>query len=150
MIQTGTMRLPALALVVTAALSTTGCIETMLTNGQIEATRRASGAFDTLGDYELARSAAQAGLVQFEGMHKLAPKNEDALFMLTQGWVGYGFAFAEDDMEAAADRGEEAAVDYNKKRAKMAYERGVFYGLELLSHTDEGFGAARKNEPLGT
>ncbi len=143
------MRLPALALglvVVAAALPNLGCIEAMLTNGQIEATRRASGAFDTIGDYEMARGAAQAGLVQFEGMHRLAPKNEDALFMLTQGWVGYGFAFAEDDMEAAADHGDEAQVDYHKKRAKMAYERGVFYGLELLSHTDEGFGAARKNE----
>jgi TRAP transporter T-component len=147
MIQIAPMRLPALcALVVTCALSNLGCIEAMLTNGQIEATRRASGAFDTIGDYELARGAAQAGLVQFEGMHKLAPKNEDALFMLTQGWVGYGFAFAEDDMEAAADRGDDAQVDYHKKRAKMAYERGVFYGLELLSHADESFKTARKNE----
>lgn len=128
------------------AVPQTGCIEAMLTNGQIEATRRASGAFDTIGDYELARGAAMAGLVQFEGMHKLAPQNEDALFMLTQGWVGYGFAFAEDDMEAAADRGDEAAVDYHKKRAKMAYERGVFYGLDLLGHKDDGFKAARKNE----
>jgi hypothetical protein len=136
--------LPALFLSV--ALANTGCIEKMLTNGQIEATRRASGAFDTIGDYELARSAAQAGLVQFEGMHRLAPANEDALFMLTQGWVGYGFAFAEDDMELATDAGDEALADYHKKRAKMAYERAIFYGLEYLSHNDAGFGAARKNE----
>ncbi len=146
MIQIAAMRLPALfATVLLAAISSLGCIESMLTNGQIEATRRASGAFDTIGDYELARSAAQAGLVQFEGMHRLAPKNEDALFMLTQGWVGYGFAFAEDDMEAAADKGDEAGVEYHKKRTKMAYERGVFYGLELLSHTDDGFKAARRD-----
>jgi TRAP transporter T-component len=128
------------------AIASTGCIEKMLTNGQIEATRRASGAFNTIGDYELARSAAQAGLVQFEGMHKLAPSNEDALFLLTQGWVGYGFAFAEDDMEVALDGGDEGLADYHKKRAKMAYERATQYGLEHLSHTDEGFARARKNE----
>jgi hypothetical protein len=128
------------------AVGSTGCIEKMLTNGQIEATRRASGAFDTIGDYELARSAAQAGLVQFEGMHRLAPSNEDALFMLTQGWVGYGFAFAQDDMELAADVGDEVLADYHKKRAKMAYDRAVFYGLEHLSHKDDGFTAARRNE----
>jgi hypothetical protein len=79
-------------------------------------------------------------------MHRLAPANEDALFMLTQGWVGYGFAFAEDDMELATDAGDEALADYHKKRAKMAYDRAIFYGLELLSHEDTGFTAARKNE----
>src|SRR5215475_8275810 len=131
------------ALLLSLALANTGCIEKMLTNGQIEATRRASGAFDTIGDYELARSAAQAGLVQFEGMHRLAPNNEDALFMLTQGWVGYGFVFAEDDMEVAADAGDEGLVEYHKKRAKMAYDRALQYGLEHLAHEDEGFPGAR-------
>jgi hypothetical protein len=69
-----------------------------------------------------------------EGMHRLAPDNEDALYMLTQAWVGYGFAFAEDDMEIAVDAGNDALADYHKERAKMAYERAVGYGLELLSH----------------
>jgi hypothetical protein len=142
------MRTPAalFALFVGTALATTGCVEKMILNGTIEGTRTASGAFDTIGDYELARGAAQAGLVQFEGMHKLAPANDDALWMLVQGWTGYGFAFAEDDMEVAHDAGDEAAEDYHKKRAKMAYERAIFYGLDLLSHTDDGFKAARKNE----
>ncbi len=123
-----------------------GCIKSMLTNGQIEATRQASSSFNTLGDYELARSAAQAGLVQFEGMHELAPDNEDALYLLTSAWVGYGFGFPEDDMEEAQDKGNDELADYHKKRATMAYERAVFYGLELLGHTDKGFEAAKKND----
>ena len=127
------------------ALTTTGCVEKMMLNGQIAATRRASGAFGTIGDYEMARGAAQAGLVQFEGMHRLAPANDDALFMLAQGWVGYGFAFAEDDMEAAMEAGNDDLADYHKGRAKMAYERAIEYGLELLSHRDDGLPAARKN-----
>ncbi len=122
-----------------------GCIESMLTNGQIAATRRASGAFGTIGDYELARSAASAGLVQFEGMHRLAPTNTDAMFMLTQGWGGYGFAFAEDDMEVAEAAGNEELAEYHKKRTLMAYERAIGHGLELLATEDTGFPAARKN-----
>ena len=58
----------AAALVAALSLSSSGCIKAILTNGQIAGTRQASSALDTIGDYELARSAAQGGLVQFEGM----------------------------------------------------------------------------------
>lgn len=119
----------------------------MLTNGQISSTRKASGAFDTIADYELARSAASAGLVQFEGMHRLAPDNTDALFLLMKGWVGYGYAFPEDDYEAANAAENSAAAEYHKGRAQMAYDRAVFYGTELLNHQAEGFAEARKDLP---
>jgi hypothetical protein len=144
------MRFPSLSLalpvVAALALGSTGCIKSTLTNGQISATREASAAFDTIGDYELARGAAQSGLIQFEGMHVLAPDNTDALFMLTKGWVGYGFGFVEDEMEAAEDAGDDDLADYHRKRARMAYDRAVFYGLELLSHTAHGFDNVKKNE----
>ena len=52
----------------------------------------------------------------------------------------------EDELEEAQLEGREAAADYHKKRAKMAYDRAVFYGLELLSHKDKGFEKAKKNE----
>jgi hypothetical protein len=140
-------KLPSLALPFAAALalSNAGCIKQMLLDGQISATKDASGVLDEIGDYEVAAGAAKAGVVQFEGLHYLAPNNEDALFSLAQSWVGYGFAFAEDDMEAAEDKGNDDLADYHKRRAQMAYDRAVFYGLELLSHRDKGFDAARKN-----
>src|SRR5580692_11279691 len=95
---------PSLAVPLLAfSLASTGCPQSMLVNGQIEGTRKASAAFDTIGDYELARSAVESGLAQLEGMHVLAPDNADALFMLTKGWVGYGFGFVEDQLEAAQD-----------------------------------------------
>ena len=141
------MRTSVVAALAAAALSLSnvGCIKQMLTDGQISATREASGVFDTIGDYELARGAAEAGLVQFEGMHRLSANNEDALYSLTQAWTGYGFAFAEDDMEAAQTKDDDDLADYHHRRARMAYDRAVFYGLELLSHTDKGFDAAKKN-----
>jgi hypothetical protein len=137
--------LPIVAFAAALSFTNVGCIKQMLTDGQISATREASSVFDQMGDYELARGAAEAGLVQFEGMHKLAPSNDDALFMLTQAWVGYGFAFPEDEMEAAQDKGNDDLADYHKNRARMAYDRGAFYGQELLSHTDAGFTAAKRN-----
>jgi hypothetical protein len=137
--------LSALSLAV-LLVGSTGCVKKMLTDGQIEATRQASSSFDTIGDYELAKSAAQAGLVQFEGMHQLAPDNNDALFMLTKGWTGYGFGFIEDELEAAQDRGDDDLVDYQRKRARMAYDRAVFYGLQMVTQKAGGFDQAKKNE----
>ena len=134
-----------LALTALLGLTNVGCIKQILLDGQISATRQASGVLDTIGDYEVAAGAAKAGLVQFEGLHYLAPGNEDALFSLAQSWVGYGFAFAEDDMEAAQDKGNDDLAEYHKRRAHMAYDRAVFYGLELLSHEDKGFNEAKKN-----
>lgn len=133
------------ALVLALSIGSTGCIKKMLTEGQIKSTRKGSSAFQTIGDYELARSAASAGLVQFEGMHELAPDNTDALYLLVRGWVGYGYAFPQDDMETAMLAGNDELADYHKQRAKMAYERAIHYGLEALSHNDEGFPVAKKN-----
>jgi hypothetical protein len=135
--------LPLLAALV---LGSSGCIKKILTDGQIESTRRAADSFDTIGDYELARSAAQAGLVQFEGMHALAPDNADALFLLVKGWTGYGFGFIEDEMQAAQDAGDEEMADYQRKRARMAYDRAVFYGLRTLAQRADGFDQAKKSE----
>jgi hypothetical protein len=56
----------------------------ILTDAQIHATRQAA-AFDTVDDFDVARSAAEAGFAQFERMYALAPYNTDALFLLTKG-----------------------------------------------------------------
>lgn len=140
------MRRGSLLLLTAAlALSQTGCIKKMLTNGQIKSTRQGSAAADTIGDYEMARSATAAGVLQFEGMHRLAPDNEDALFLLLRGWTGWGYAFATDDYEVANLANDESTAEYHKKRAKMAFDRAISYGLELLGHEDAGFTKAKKS-----
>jgi hypothetical protein len=143
-----TSRASLLAFVALLASSALGCIDAVLADGQIAATREASSSFNALGDYELARSATQAGMVQLEGMHALRPNNDDALFMLTQGWVSYAYGFPQDEYEEATDRGDDETADYHKKRANLALGRAVFFGLELLSHRDRGFGAAKRNDEL--
>ncbi len=134
-----------LAFVGLLALSNTGCVKKMIMDSQIKATRIGSGAADTIADYEMIRSAAAAGVLQFEGMHRLAPDNEDGLFMLLRGWAGWGYGFALDDFQVATLAGDDIAAEYHKKRAKMAYDRAIAYGLELLSHEDGGFDKAKKN-----
>jgi len=132
-------------LIAMVAFSSTGCIKTAIMNGQISATRTGADAVDTIGDYELARAATSAGIVQFEGMHRLAPDNEDALFLVTKGWVGYAYAFAQDDYETSRLAGDDKAAEYHKVRARNAFDRGIAYGIELLGHKAGGFESARKN-----
>jgi hypothetical protein len=142
------MRSHMLILTLTTALglSSTGCIKKVLVDGQIESTRNAAGAVDTIGDYDIGRGAAIAGLAQFEGMHALSPDNADALYLLAKTWTSYGSAFAEDDMQVAQDEGKDDLAELDRNRARMAYDRAVFYGLQLLGQTDGGFNAAKGNQ----
>jgi hypothetical protein len=146
----GARRTTALALALAGALGLggTGCVRKMMIDGQIGATRQAATAFDTLSDYEVANSAAYAGLAQFEGMHYLAPDNEDALFMLAQSWSGAAFAFIEDQMEQAedADGADSPLYAYQQARTRAAYDRAIHYALELLERRHAGFQGARKND----
>ncbi|MEZ4298458.1 MAG: TRAP transporter TatT component family protein [Polyangiaceae bacterium] len=130
------------------ALGTTGCIKQMLLDGQIESTRKASAAVDTVGDYEVANNAAFAGLAQFEGMHYLAPDNENALFMLTKGWAGATFGFIEDRMEEAEDvEGMDSPLWlYQQERTKQGYDRAIHYGVELVEKKNPGFKEATRND----
>lgn len=138
----------ALALAGALSLGATGCIKQLLTDGQIEGTRTGSAAVDTVGDYEVANAAAFAGLAQFEGMHYLAPNNENALFLLTKGWAGATFGFIEDLMEQAEDDGglDSPAYLYQQSRTKAGYDRAIYYGSELVEKKSPGFAAARKND----
>src|SRR4051794_28301883 len=136
------------ALVAVFALSNTGCIKKVLLDGQIESTRTASPVLDTIADFELARGAASASLVTLEGFHRLGPTNENALYMLIKGWTGYAFAFAEDEMEIAQDADNDDLAEYHKRRARMAYDRAVFYGNEYMAHYDKGFDENKKNADM--
>jgi hypothetical protein len=140
--------LSMLATTTALALGSAGCVKQMILDGQIESTRIASTAIDTLSDYEVANSIAFAGLAQFEGMHYLAPQNEDALFMLTKSWAGATYAFIEDQLEQVEDTEglDSDLYKYHQARAKAGYDRAIHYGIELLEMKSAGFEAAKKND----
>jgi hypothetical protein len=124
-----------------------GCIKKLLLDGQLESTRKASAAANTMSDWEVARRATSAGVVQFEGLHFLAPYNEDGLFLLTKGWAGLSFGFIEDELERAQDEyGEDSqAAKYQAQRAVAGYTRSIHYGTKLLDMRNPGFEEAKKN-----
>src|SRR5262249_7776582 len=138
----------ACAFVAVLGLSAVGCLKQMILDGQIEATRKASAAIDTFADYDLAQGIAFAGLGQFEGMHYRAPDNADALFMLTRSWAGTAFGFIEDDMEQAEDAGgiDSPTYKFQQARARAAYDRAIYYGVELLGRERSGFAEAQRND----
>jgi hypothetical protein len=138
----------ALALVGALGLGSTGCLKEIILNGQIEGTRKASNAIDGFSDFEVARTAAEAGATQFEGMHYLAPDNEDALLMLAKTWTSYTFAFIEDDLEQAEDKeGDQSGLyAYHKARAVAGYDRAIEYGKQLLEKKSPHFKEATKND----
>lgn len=137
-----------LASLAALAIGSTGCIKQILLEGQIDSTRKASTAVDTLQDYEVANAVAYSGISTMEGLHYLAPDNENALFMLTKSWAGVAFGFIEDEMEKAEDAGgiDSPLFLYQQLRAKVAYERAIFYGIQLLEKKNPGFQAATKND----
>ncbi len=122
-----------------------GCIDRMILDGTLKSTRDAATAFDTLSDLEVARTGAASSLVQIEGMQKLAPDNEDALFLLLQSWTGFAGAFQEDDWEEAYGRGDEDAEALHAGNAKASYDRAIGYGEQLLQRRHPGFAAASRN-----
>jgi hypothetical protein len=127
------------------ALTSSGCIKNIMMDAELHAARDASGALDSVGDFEVARDVAMGSVGQVEGMHVLAPNNPDGLFMLTKTWFGLGYAFIEDEMEAAQDRGDDAKVEYERKRARRAYDRAIFYALQLLGQRAPGFQEAKRD-----
>lgn len=137
-----------LALAGALSLGSLGCIKQMLLDGQIESTRKASAALDTVGDYEVANGAAFAGIAQFEGMHYLAPDNENALFMLLKAWTGATFGFIEDRMEEAEDvEGLDSPMYlYHQARTRQGYDRAIHWGTMLVEKKNPGFKEAQKND----
>ncbi len=132
---------------VTLGLGSTGCLKKLLLDGQIASTRKASAAVQTISDWDTAEKAALGSTGTLEGLRFLAPENSDALFMLTKTWGSIGLGFIEDRMETAEDEhglGSPEA-DYEKRRAVQAYERAVWYGIQLLEQDHPGFHAATKS-----
>ena len=138
----------SLPLMIFFGSASTSCIKSILINGQIQGTREGSRAFDKIDDFELADSAAASAIVQFEGMHFLAPGNTDALFLLVKGWTGYAYGFAEDELERAEDDGRREDADHHRRRAIGAYDHAIRYGLALIAERAKGFEEVKRADPM--
>lgn len=133
------------AAIASLSFSSSGCLKKVLIDGQIHSTLEGAEAINTFQDYDIARAIAQSGMGQLEGLHEVAPWNNEALLMLTRGWSGVAFAFMEDDYEAAYEKGDEVMAEYHLARARAAYRRAIHYGVELMDRHTSGFQQARIN-----
>ncbi len=134
------LSLATCALLALSSSATMGCsLPKILAKGQMRTTRQVGAALDTVGDFEVAKAAAFAGIAQFEGVRRLVPEDENTLFLLTKAWGGGTFAYIEDEIELAVERGDEAGRAVAIERACNAYDRGKGYAYELLSLRDAAF-----------
>lgn len=125
-----------------------GCDMTTFTaHSSAKLFRRASVAFDEQPDYELAREAAPALILQLEGVLRVVPDDRDLLFSASKSWASYAFGFIEDDMHAAEARGDLEEADRVRARARRMYLRARDLGLELLEQMAPGSRAAAKAGP---
>jgi hypothetical protein len=133
------------SLLVVLLILVAGCDMTTLTaHSSAGLFRRASVAFDEQSDYELARQAAPAFLLQFEGVLRVVPEDEDLLFTACKSWSGYAFGFIEDEMETADARGDLEAAERLRMRARRMYLRARDLGLRLLEQRASGAQAATR------
>lgn len=124
-----------------------GCMRQAMIDNQLEITREAAPAVNTLGDYEVARHVVYSSLGTLEGLRWVSPENPDALLLLVQTWSSAAFGFMEDAMQDAQDMGDEEEADYHRTRARAAYHRAIFYGVEGLEQVASGFEQATGSLP---
>lgn len=83
-------------------------------------------------DLPLAEHAFAATLKLLEALLETDPQNAALLLQAAQGFAGYTYAFVEPRIEEA--RGQSASqVAWHTQRARQLYQRGMQYGLRLLS-----------------
>jgi len=83
-------------------------------------------------DLELVEPALAASVKLTEALLETVPDDTRLLLQVVQGLAGYTYAFVEVRIEAARGRDPEE-VRLHTQRAQRLYQRGLQYGLRLLS-----------------
>ena len=91
---------------------------------------RASPAFESYWDYDLAGEAVPATIVQLEGIARVVPDNDAILAQLSQAYVAYAYGWVEADVESLEFEGNYDEADVQRQRARTMYLRA----LDLTRH----------------
>ncbi len=136
-------------LVATLALSASvllGCARHPLLEQEIENSYAEAAALDTLHDFEIAKLSAAAQLSRVEGLIARERKDPELLALAARGWCRYGFFFAADDRELAAESGDASAALYHAERTLAGFERASFYAAEVLELVAPGYPREKPKE----
>src|SRR5215467_13006138 len=91
-------------------------------------------------DLELAEPALATSVKLTEALLETAPDDPRLLLQVVRGLAGYTYAFVEVRIEAA--HGDPEQVRRHTQRAQRLYQRGLQYGLRLLSQYQKPLGQA--------
>lgn len=106
-----------LAIVLTAALSLNGCIQTIAIRSVGGIMEYGFAAFNEESDLEIAKDGLSGNLKLLEALIKGDPENEQLLLFAAQGYSAYALAFVEDD---------------SVERARPLYLRAREYAFRIL------------------
>lgn len=126
-----------------AVLPSSGCVS-IAAGTTADVFVAASPGFDEFFELETAEIAAASAIVQLEGIRRLKPEHEDLLLQLVRAYVAFGFAFVEERMEAAGERGDTDEEERQRRRAVQLYTRARAVALFALRLQDDGLDAAMR------
>jgi predicted anti-sigma-YlaC factor YlaD len=92
-------------------------------------------------DPELVRDAVPFGLKTMEGILEGKPRHEGLLTSLASGFTQYGYAFVQQDADAADLEGKLDQARAGRDRARKLFLRARDYGLRGLDVRHEGLAA---------
>jgi hypothetical protein len=98
-------------------------------------------------DYQSAGTAAAAGLMQLEGLHKISPDNEQLALTLAQAYVVYAFGWVQDEREEAMFATDYVLTDYHQQRAYNMYKRAYDLVFRVVCERDEKIEKLVKGDP---
>ena len=133
------MRLPRLATAL-LGLALAGCRSIAL-SAAADAVSGSGGAYGKDPDPELVRAAVPFGLKTMEGLLEEKPEHEGLLTSLASGFTQYGYAFVQQDADAAELAGRNAEARAGRERARALYLRARDYGLRGLEVRHGGLSA---------
>lgn len=134
----------ALGATIALALAATGCLRGAVLDARIAEAKASAEALETLGDTEIARAGTEAQLAELEGLYRLAPHDDELLFVLVRAWTVYGAQFLQDARESAEAAGNAEAVAALDLRERHALERAAGFGLFALEKKGGPLDEARR------
>ncbi|HZY03825.1 MAG TPA: TRAP transporter TatT component family protein [Anaeromyxobacteraceae bacterium] len=121
-------------------LALTGCRSIAL-GAAADAVSGSGGSYGKDPDPELVKAAVPFGLKTMEGLLEEKPEHEGLLLSLASGFTQYGYAFVQQDADAAEIQGRNAEARAGRERARALYLRARDYGLRGLEVRHPGLAA---------
>ncbi|MEM9196029.1 MAG: TRAP transporter TatT component family protein, partial [Myxococcota bacterium] len=108
-------------------------------------TARGAGGVGEHWDYELIRDGLAGGILRLEGLYRVAPDDHNLRLQLVRGYVSYGWAFLEDEIEELEANYQYEEAEPLRRRTALLYERAIQVGRTLLADMGDGFDEASED-----